>query len=66
MPMAQIDSKEATISPIDWKTRASKRVLHATFAAESQAAKEAHGLAVYVRAYWLDIHLGAADWHHCG
>ena len=63
IPKAQIDhTGEVPLSLIDWKTRASKRVLHATFAAEAQAAKDAHGLGVYVRAFYLDILLGFADW----
>ena len=46
----------------DWRTRASRRVLHSTFAAEAQAAVETYGLAYYYRAYLADILLGYADW----
>ena len=31
----------------DWRTRASRRVLHSTFAAEAQATVETYGLAYY-------------------
>jgi len=46
----------------DWRTRASRRVLHSTFAAEAQAAVETYGLAKYCRAYLADVLLGYADW----
>ena len=46
----------------DWRTRASRRVLHSTFAAEAQAAVGTYGLAYYYRAYLADILLGYADW----
>ena len=51
---------------LDWRTRASKRVLHSTFAAEgaaaAAAAAEAIGMGRYVRAYLCDIMFGFADW----
>ena len=53
---------DVPLSLMDWRTRASKRVLHATFAAESDAAAETHGLAEYFRAYWCDVLLGHVDW----
>ena len=46
----------------DWRTRASRRVLHSTFAAEAQAGVETYGLAKYYRAYMCDILFGYADW----
>ena len=46
----------------DWRTRASRRVLHSTFSAEAQSAVETFGLARYYQAYMVDILLGHADW----
>ena len=46
----------------DWRTRASRRVYHSTFASEAQAAVETYGLAKYYRAYLCDIIWGFADW----
>ena len=56
------DVGDVPISLVDWRTKASKRVHHSTFAAEAQSATEAHGLAMYFRAYWCDVLFGAADW----
>ena len=56
------DVGDVPLSLLDWKTRAAKRVLHSTFAAESQAAVDAYGLAKYIRAYWCDVLLGHAEW----
>ena len=39
----------------DWRARASRRVLHSTFAAEAQAAVETYGSARYCRAYLCDV-----------
>jgi len=52
------DVGDVPLSVLDWRTRAAKRVFHATFAAESQAAVDTYGLAKYLRAYWCDILLG--------
>ena len=41
---------DVPVSLLDWRSRASKRVLHSTFAAESCAALEAIGLGIYLRA----------------
>ena len=46
---------------MDWKTRAGKRVFHATFAAEAQAAGDTIGLAHYLKAYWCEILFGFSD-----
>ena len=56
------DVDDIPISLVDWRTKASKRVHHSTFAAEAQAGTEAQGLAVYFRAYYCDVLLGQADW----
>ena len=53
---------DVPVSIIDWRTRAAKRVFHATFAAEANAAVDCYGIARYFRAYWCDVHLGYADW----
>ena len=47
---------------MDWKTKAGKRVFHATFAAEAQAAGDTIGTALYFRAYWCDVLYGHAEW----
>ena len=49
------------VSFLDWRSRASKRVFHSTFGAESGAALEAIGMANYMRAYLCDILLGHAQ-----
>ena len=55
----ELDSlEEVPFSVIDWKTRASRRVLHSTFAAESICALETVGYATYTRAYVCEILLG--------
>ena len=46
----------------DWRTRASRRVLHSTFAAEASACAETVGLSKFYRAYYCDVLLGYADW----
>ena len=56
------DVGDVPFSFADWRTRASRRVLHSTFAAEAQAAVEIFGLARYYRAYLCDILVGYADW----
>ena len=56
------DVGDVPFSFADWRTRASRRVLHSTFAAEAQAAVEAFGFAKYYRAYLCDILFGYADW----
>jgi len=56
------DVDDIPISLVDWRTKASKRVHHSTFAAEAQAGTEAQGLAVYFRAYYCDVLFGHADW----
>ena len=56
------EMEDVNISLMDWRTKASRRELHSTFAAESQSASESHGLALYFRAYWCDVLLGHADW----
>ena len=53
---------DVPISMMDWKTKSGKRVFHATFAAEAQAAGDTSGIAHDVRAYWCDILYGHADW----
>ncbi len=56
------DVGDVPFSVADWRTRASRRVLRSTFAAEAQAAAETYGLATYYRAYLADVLLGFADW----
>ena len=56
------DVGDVPFSFADWRTRASRRVIHSTFAAEAQAAVETFGLAKYCRAYLCDILFGYADW----
>ena len=46
------------VSFLGYKSRASRRVFHATFAAETGAALEAVGLGKYMLAYYCDIMLG--------
>ena len=58
--MENID--DVPLSVMDWRTRAAKRVFHATFAAESQAGVDTVGIAKYLRAYWCDVMFGFADW----
>ena len=48
---------DVPISMMDWKARSGKRVFHATFAAEAQAAGDTIGIAHYFRAYWCDIYI---------
>ena len=55
------DVNDVPFSFADWRTKASKRALHSTFAAEATAASETIGLALYYRAYLCDILLGFAD-----
>ena len=63
MDKTQLDNVgDVPFSFADWRTRASRRVLHSTFAAEAQAAVETFGLAKYYRAYLRDILFGYADW----
>ena len=63
MDKSQLDNvSDVPFSFADWRTRASRRVLHSTFAAEAQAAVETFGLAKYYRAYLCDILFGYADW----
>ena len=50
---------EVKVSFIDWRSRASKRVFHSTFGAETGAALEAVGMAHYLRGFMCDILLGA-------
>ena len=52
---------DVPVSLPDWRFRASKRVLHSTFAAESCAALEAIGLGIYLRAYYLEVLQGSAE-----
>jgi len=56
------DFGDVPFSFADWRTSASRRVLHSTFAAEAQAGVETFGLAKYYRAYLCDILFGFADW----
>ena len=56
------DVGDVPFSFAGWRTRASRRVLHSTFAAEAQAGVETFGLARYYRAYLCDILFGYADW----
>ncbi len=56
------DVGDVPVSMGDWRTRASRRVYHSTFASEAQAAVETYGLAKYYRAYLCDIIWGFADW----
>ena len=53
---------DVPLSVMDWRTRAAKRVFHATFAAESQAGVDTVGIAKYLWAYWCDVMFGFADW----
>ena len=46
---------DVQVSFLDWRSRASKRVLHSTFAAESGSALESIGLGIYLRAYYLEV-----------
>ena len=63
LPRASLeDVGDVPISIMDWKTRAGRRVFHATFAAETQAAGDTIGLAHYLRAYWCEILFGFSDW----
>ena len=63
MPSASLDDvNDIPFSIADWRTRASKRVLHSTFAAEASACVETLGLAKFYRAYYCDILLGYAGW----
>ena len=56
----QVMSGQETIdfSVCDWRTHASRRVLHSTFAAEATTALEAVGSAVFLRTYFVEIMLG--------
>ena len=56
------DLNDVPFSFADWRTRASRRVLHSTFGAEAQSAVETIGLAKYYRAYMADVLLGYAEW----
>ena len=49
------------VSFLDWKSKASRRVLHSTFGAETGAALETLGMAKYFRAYMCDVILGASQ-----
>ena len=49
------------MSFLDWRSRASKRVFHSTFGAESGAALEAIGMARYLRSYMCDVLLGSSE-----
>ena len=53
--------RSAVLTRMDWRTCASKRVFHATFATEGQAAKQTHGIAIFFRAYWCDILYGYVE-----
>ena len=67
--MSRPDLEKTTDVPfslLDWRTRASKRVFHSTFAAEGGAAAEAIGMGKYVRAYLCDIMFGHASWVDVG
>ena len=57
IPRGQLQAQTAStdISILDWKTRASKRVLHSTFAAEATTALEAVGHARCIRVYLAEI-----------
>jgi len=46
------------LSVLDWRTRATKRVVTSTFAAESSAAADGLGLGLYVRALLAEIYHG--------
>ena len=64
LPRGELDSMHAVkVSFLDWRSRASKRVFHATFGAEAGAALEAVGMGMYLRAYFCDIMLGASGDH---
>ena len=55
----ELESMESVnVSFIDWRTRATKRVVHATFAAEAYAALEALGMGLYLRAYLCEVFWG--------
>ena len=56
VPRHQLDQiTDVDFSVIDWRSRASKRVVHSTFAAEANAAIDGVGMGQFIRAYWLDI-----------
>jgi len=50
---------DVAISILDWRTRATKRVVISTFAAETSAACDGLGLGMYVRAMLCEIYHGA-------
>ena len=59
MSASDLDSlDEVRVSFLDWRPRATKCVVHSTFAAETQSASQALGMGQYVRAYYLDVLLG--------
>jgi len=57
-------TKAAVVSPLDWVSHASRRVVTSTFAAETGAAIEAVGRAVYVRAMLAEIMHGKVKGPH--
>ena len=48
------------VSVLDWRSRATKRVVTSTFAAESAAAAEGLGLALFLRALIAEVYHGSA------
>ncbi len=61
-PMGQLQAQTAStdISILDWKSRASKRVLHSTFPAEAATGLEAVGHARNIRVSLAEIFLGGS------
>ena len=51
-------------SPVDWFSRASRRIVRSTFAAETGAALEAYGRGAYVQAMLSELQAGAVKKPH--
>ena len=52
---------EARVSPLDWKTRTTRRVVVNTFAAETASALEGLGHALFLRALLCELKSGNQD-----
>ena len=59
IPEDQVGSIGAVpVSCLDWRSRASARVSHSIFGAETVAALETIGMAQHIRAFYCDVLIG--------
>ena len=65
IPISELESEVLPISICDWRTKASNRVVVATFAAECSAALEGYGVGHYLRSLFCEVMYGHSNTSVC-